>query len=99
MKADFLFVGLNLNTVVQEKMEETCTFHRWCFKSKENWKYLNVETRLLLAIPKKSGYAPGCTASIYQKILWFAFHLIYVVLWFSVTVGYILFRNRPNLNW
>jgi len=27
MIADFLCVGLNLNTVVQEKMSETCTFH------------------------------------------------------------------------
>jgi len=27
MKANFLFVGLNLNTVVQEKTPETCTFH------------------------------------------------------------------------
>jgi len=27
MKADFLFVGLNLNTYVQQKTPETCTFH------------------------------------------------------------------------
>jgi len=27
MKEDFLFVGLNLNTIVQEKTPETCTFH------------------------------------------------------------------------
>jgi len=27
MKANFLFVGLNLNTVVQEKTPETSTFH------------------------------------------------------------------------
>jgi len=27
-----------------------------------------------------SGYAPGCTASIYQKILWFVFDLIYAVI-------------------
>jgi len=31
MKADSLFVGLNMNTIVQEKMAETCTFHGWCF--------------------------------------------------------------------
>jgi len=31
MKADFLFVGLNLNTNVQEKTPETSTFHGWCF--------------------------------------------------------------------
>jgi len=34
-----------------------------------------------LASPNKNfGYAPGCTASIYQKISWFVFDLIYVVL-------------------
>jgi len=27
MKAVFLFVGLNLNTLVQEKTPETCMFH------------------------------------------------------------------------
>jgi len=27
LKADFLFVGLNLNTIVQEKTPEACTFH------------------------------------------------------------------------
>jgi len=27
MKANFLVVGLNLNTIVQEKTPETCTFH------------------------------------------------------------------------
>jgi len=27
MKANFLFVGLNPNTNVQEKTPETCTFH------------------------------------------------------------------------
>jgi len=36
MKADFLFVGLNLNKIVQEKKPETCTFHGWCFKNKEH---------------------------------------------------------------
>jgi len=49
MKADFLFVGLNLNTIVQEKTLETCTFHGWCFKNKDHYKYLNVETRLLFS--------------------------------------------------
>jgi len=29
MKAEFLFVGVNLNTYVQEKTQETCTFHGW----------------------------------------------------------------------
>jgi len=32
-----------------------------------------------------SGYAPGCTASIYQKFLWFLFGLIYVVIVSSST--------------
>jgi len=41
MKANFLFVGLN--TIVQEKTPETCTFHGWCFENKEQQKYLNVE--------------------------------------------------------
>jgi len=36
MKADFLFVRLNLNTVVQGKTPETCTFHGWCFESNEH---------------------------------------------------------------
>jgi len=38
MKADFLFVGLNLNlnTSVQEKMPEIFTFHGWYFKNKEH---------------------------------------------------------------
>ena len=49
MKSNFLFVGLNLNTIVQEKKPEACTFHGWCFKNKEHQKYLNVETRLLFS--------------------------------------------------
>jgi len=36
MKANVLAVGLNLNTVVQEKTPETSTFHGWCFKNKEH---------------------------------------------------------------
>jgi len=36
MKGDFLFVGLNLNTIVQQKKPETCTFHGRCFKNKEH---------------------------------------------------------------
>jgi len=36
MRADFLFVGLNLNTIVQEKTPEISTFHVWCFKNKEH---------------------------------------------------------------
>jgi len=36
MKADVLFVGLNLNTIVQEKTPETGTFHGWCFENKEH---------------------------------------------------------------
>jgi len=35
MNADFLFVDLNLNTIIQEKTPETCTFHGWCYKNKE----------------------------------------------------------------
>ena len=87
MKANFLFVGLNLNTIVQEKTAETFTFHRWCFENKEHYKYLNVKTRLFSpALIKISGYALGCTAGIYQKIwylskyLVFVFDLIYVAI-------------------
>ena len=36
MKADFLFVGLNLNTYVQEKTPEAYMLHGWCFKNKEH---------------------------------------------------------------
>ena len=36
MKADFLFVGLNLNAIVQEKTPETFTFHGWCFENKKH---------------------------------------------------------------
>jgi len=36
MKAEFLFVDLNLSTVVREETPETCTFHGWCFKDKEH---------------------------------------------------------------
>jgi len=35
MKADFLFIGLNLNTIVQKKTPETCTFTVCCFKNKK----------------------------------------------------------------
>ena len=36
MKANFLVVGLNLNTTVQEKTSETRMFHGCCFKNKEH---------------------------------------------------------------
>jgi len=36
MRADFLFVGLNLNTNVQEKTPETCMFQGWCFENKDH---------------------------------------------------------------
>ena len=51
MKVNFLFVDLNLSTIVREKTLETCTFRGWCFKNKEHKKYLNVETRLLFSQP------------------------------------------------
>jgi len=49
MKTDFLFVGLNLNTIVQEKTPKPCTFHGCCFKNKKHQKYINVKTRLLFS--------------------------------------------------
>jgi len=91
MKADFVFVYLNLNTIVQEKKPETCTFHGWYFKNKEHHKYLNVGTRLLFTpILKFLSTHLVATASIYQKILWFDFDVIYVVLWFLLAVHFIL---------
>ena len=48
MKADFLFVGLNLYRRKRQKH----TFHEWSFENKEHQVYLNVVTRLLLnALP------------------------------------------------
>jgi len=97
MNTNFLFVGLNLNTIVQEKTPKTCTFHGWCFENKKHQKYINVETRLLFspALIKLIGYALGFTASIYQKKLCFAFALIYVVI---ISSSIFIFRNLPNLN-
>jgi len=42
-------------------------------------------------------YAPGCTASIYQKSLWFVFDLVYVVLWLLVAVHFISELTRFEL--
>jgi len=52
MKADFLFVGLNLNPIVQEKTPETCTSHGWFFKNKKSRSIQNsknniTETKML----------------------------------------------------
>jgi len=46
---------------------------------------------------KISGYAPGSMASIYQKILCFAFDLIYVVI--LLVAVYFVYRNWPSLDW
>jgi len=60
MQGNFLFVGLNPNTNVQEKTPEICTFHGWCFKNKKHLKYLNVGTQLFSPSPSQiSDYAPG----------------------------------------
>jgi len=89
LKADFLFVELNLSTNFQAKTPETCTFHGLCFKKKKHQKYLNVETRLLFSPDLMNILATrlvgGCTASIYQNILWFVFGFIYVVIVTSST--------------
>ena len=87
MKADFLFVGLNLNTIVQEKMPETCTFHGWCLKTKE---HLNFETRLFFsALLKFLATRLVANAGSYQQMLGFVSDLIYVIFWFSVAVLFI----------
>jgi len=36
MEIDLLFVGLNRNTIVQEKAPETWKFYGWCFENKEH---------------------------------------------------------------
>ena len=42
-------------------------------------------------LPNKiSGNAPGCTACIQQKILWFVFDMIYVVI---ISKVYFIYRN------
>jgi len=46
LKTDFLFAGLNPNTVVQKKTPDKCTFYGCCFK---NMWHSNVETQLLCA--------------------------------------------------
>jgi len=48
MKADFLFVGLNLNIVVQERNRQTnAHFVDDVLKTRRKYKYSNVETQLL----------------------------------------------------
>ena len=80
MKSYFSFVGLYLNTIVQEKTPETCTFHGWCFKMKEHQNMKCWNSVVVFPSPNKiSDYVPGSTGSIYQKIWWF-FYLIYVVI-------------------
>ena len=75
MKADF---------IVQEKTPETCTFHGWLMMLQKHgalkiFKCWNPV--VVFPSPNKiSGYVPGCTSSIYEKILWFVFDLIYVVI-------------------
>ena len=98
MKANFLFVGLNPHTNVLEKTPEICTFHGWCFKNKEHQKYLKVETRLLFspALIKFLATRLGSTTSIYQKILWFVFDLIYVVI-VSSSILYLLKMTKFGL--
>jgi len=82
MKANFLFVGLNLNTNVQEKTPETCTFNGWWFKNKEHQKCLNVETQLLFSAALIKFLATRLVPLlvIHQNILCFVFDLIYVVI-------------------
>jgi len=71
MKAEFLFVSLNLNTIVQENTPETCHFINDA-KKQGSLNCLSVKTRLLCA-PQLTFLATRlvATASMYQKILWF----------------------------
>jgi len=65
MKADFLFVGLTLNTIVQQKTPETWTFH-----ALKIFKCLNT----IVPFPpiKISDYAPGCHCWYLPKdVVWF----------------------------
>jgi len=84
--------------IFQEKKPQTCTFHGWWMML---WKQGALKIFkcwnpvVVFPSPNKiSGYSPGCTTSIYQKILWFVFDLIYVVI-----VSSSIYRNWPNFNW
>ena len=90
MKAEFLFVGLNLSAIVQEKTPETCTFHEWCFKNKKHYNIYRLTFACCLPHIKICGYRTWLHS-------WFVFDLIHVVQWLSVAVHFI--SNWPNLNW
>jgi len=94
MKANLLFVGLNPNTNVQEKTPE---FHVWCFKNKEQQKYLNVETRLFSPALIKFLATRLVPLLVFTKRSCVLF-LIRSVSWLLVAV-YFIYRNWPSLYW
>jgi len=98
MKADFLFVGLNMNAMIQEKTPEISTFHVWSFKNKEHQKYLNVETRLLFSPPLIKFLATRLVAPLVFTKRSCGLFVIWSMWWLLVTVHFI-YRNWPNFNW
>jgi len=95
MKANFLFVGLNLNTDVQEKTPVTCTFHGWWFKNKEHQK-CNVETRLLFSAALIKFLATRLVPLLVFTKRSCALFLI--DLCGDLVAVYFIYRNWPSLN-
>ena len=92
MKADFLFVDLNLSTIVGEnantrrKRQKHARFVADALKTRSIKMFKCWNSVVVFPSPNKfSGYAPSCTVSIYQNTLWFVFDLIYVVIVSSST--------------
>jgi len=98
MKADFLYVGLNLDTIVQEKTSETCTFNGWCFINKKHSKYLNVKSRLFS--PALIKFLATCLVAllVFTKRSC-ALFLIWSMSDELLVAVYFIYRNWPNLNW
>jgi len=60
MKADFLFVGLNMNIIIQKKMRQKKAHFVDDALNSRSIIYLNADTLLLFSPPVKiSGYAPA----------------------------------------
>jgi len=81
---------------IERKTPETCTFHGWCFKimSIKIFKCWNSVV-VFPSSNKISGYAPGCTAGIYQKIVWLVSDLINVV----ISSGSISYLSELTKSW
>jgi len=59
MKADFIFVGVNVNIIIQKKTPEKAHFMDEGLKIK-GIKYFNVETRLLFAPSYQNFWLRAC---------------------------------------